>query len=113
MHKLRVRGVLVLIQQDHLVAGSLGLPDLSMPAADPGRKRHLVAVVDHLPGRLGRRVGSDQREQLVPGPLGLKHVGDGLRHPAGQARGAVRQPPAGLAHVLRAAQMLGQFARPG
>ena len=77
-HQLGVAGVLVLVEQDHLVAGALGRADLGVPAGDPGRERHLVPVVEHLARRLGRRVPADQRQKLLPGALGGDYLPNGL-----------------------------------
>ncbi len=61
-HQLRLGGVLVLVEQHHLVAGPLGGPHFPVPGGDPRSERHLVAIVDDLPGSLGRRVGGGQRQ---------------------------------------------------
>ena len=82
--QLGVAGVLVLVEQHHLVAGPLGRADLRVPAGDPRRERHLVPVVEHLARRLGRGVPADQRQQLLPGPLRLDDLPDGRGDPPRQ-----------------------------
>ena len=107
-HELGVAGVLVLIEQDHLVAGALGRPDLRVPAGDPGRQRHLIGVVEHLARRLGGRVPADQRQQLLPGPLGSNYLPNDLGDPPRQRVLLRGEPQAHGGDVPGAAQVLGQ-----
>ena len=108
-HELRVAGVLVLIEQDDVVAAPFGQADLRMTGGDPGGQRHLVAVVEHLAGGLRRRVPGDQGQQLLAGTLALLH----LPHVRGQAPAeggaADVQPLAHRAHAGRVAQVLAQL----
>ncbi len=112
-HQLRVAGVLVLIEQDHLVTGPLGHPHLGVLAGDPGRQGHLIGVVKDLAGRLGRRVALDQRQQLLPGLLRCYYLPNGRWYPPRQPvplRGEPRPHGgdiSGLAQVL--GQVPGQF----
>ena len=109
-HELGVAGVLVLVEQDHLVAGALGRPDLRVPGSDPGGERHLVGVVEHLARRLGCRVPADQRQKLLPGPLGSNYLPNGLGDPPRQRVLLGGEPPAYGGDVAGAAQVLGQVA---
>ena len=109
-HQLGVAGVLVLVEQDHLVAGALGRPDLRVPAGDPGRQRHLVAVVQHLARGLGRRVPADQRQKLLPGALGGNYLPNGRTDTPRQRVVLGREPEADRGDVARVAQVLGQVA---
>ncbi len=61
-HQLGMAGVLVLIEEHHLIAGPLGGADLRVRGGDPGGQRHLVTVVNDFPGGLGRCVGGHQRQ---------------------------------------------------
>ncbi len=109
-HQLRVAGVLVLIEQDHLVAGPLGRADLRVPGRDPGRQGHLISVVEHLAGRLGRRVPLDQRQQLLPRPLRGYYLPNDRGYPPRQPVKLRGEPPAHGADVVRRAQVLGEIA---
>ena len=107
-HELRVAGVLVLIEQDHLVAGPLGRPYLRVLAGDPGRQGHLIGVVKDLAARLGRRVPLDQRQQLLPGPLRCDYLPNGRRYPPRQPVPLRREPRPHGGDVSGLAQVLGQ-----
>ena len=109
-HELGVAGVLVLIEQDHLVAGALGRPDLRVPAGDPGREGHLIGVVEHLARRLGGRVPADQRQKLLSGPLGSNYLPNGCRYPPRQRVLLGGEPQAYGRDVPGVAQMLGKVA---
>ena len=109
-HQLGVAGASGIIQQDHLVAGALGRPDLRVPAGDPGRERHLVRVVEHLARRLGRRIPVDQRQKLLPGPLGSDYLPNGRGDTPWQRIVLRGEPPAHGGYVTRIAQVLGQVA---
>ena len=108
--QLRMAGVLELVEQDDLVAGSLDLADLGVSQGDPGGDRHLVAVVDYLALGFGPGVGPDQRQQLGSDPLSLEHVlGRGLALGGRDSGVTPVQPVAGFEHVGRVAQVLGQL----
>ena len=109
-HQLGVAGVLVLVEQDHLVAGALGRADLGVPAGDPGRQRHLIPVVQHLARGLGRRVPADQRQKLLPGALGGDYLPNGRTDTPRQSVVLGREPATDGGDVARVAQMLGQVA---
>jgi len=106
-HQLGVAGVLVLVEQDHLVAGALGRPDLRVPARDPGRQRHLIGVVEHLARRLGGRVPADQRQKLLPGPLSSNYLPNDLGDPPRQRVLLGGEPQANGGDVPGVAQVLG------
>jgi hypothetical protein len=108
--QLRVAGVLVLVQQDNLVAAPLGQAHLRMAGRDPGGQRHLIAVVEHLAGGLRRSVPGRQRQQLLPGPLTLLHLPHVGRQLAAEGRAAGRQPFPDRPYVGRLAQVLAQLA---
>ena len=109
-HQLGVAGVLVLVEQDHLVAGPLGRADLGVPAGDPGRQRHLIAVVQHLAGGLGGRVPADQRQKLLPGALGGDYLPNGRGDTPRQSIMLGAEPQTDRGDVARVAQVLGQVA---
>jgi hypothetical protein len=90
-NQLGMAGVLILIEQHDLVTGSLGRADLRVRHGDPGGQRHLIAVVDDFPGRLGRRVGHHQRQQLLAGALTVDDLARERRR-AGQLTEAAGQP---------------------
>jgi hypothetical protein len=79
-HELRLAGVLVLVQQDHVVAAPLDQADLGVAGRDPGRQRHLVTVVEHLAGLLLGRVPGRQRQELFAGALALNNFFNVGRH---------------------------------
>ena len=103
-------GVLVLIEEHHLIAGPFGRADLGMAVRDPGGQHHLIPVVDYLAGLLRRRVGRHDRQQLLPRAL----AGQGLPHRGGhlswKRRCMCSQPLADLPDLTGGAQVLGQFA---
>ena len=100
-HQLGVAGVLVLVEQHDLVAGALGRADLGVPAGDPGRQRHLVPVVEHLAGGLGRRVAADQRQKLLPGALGGDYLPNGRAiRPGSASCSAVSQRPTAVTSLV-------------
>ena len=106
--ELGVAGVLELIQQHHLVPGALDRAHLAVPGRDPRGQRHLVAVVDDLPGPLGCGITGHQRQQLLPGALAVQDLADAAGQ-AGQRPGRRLQPVADLVDVGGAGQVLGQF----
>ena len=109
-HQLGVAGVLVLVEQDDLVAGALGRSDLRVPAGDPGRQCHLVPVVEYLARRLGRRVPADQRQELLPGALGADYLPNGRRYTPRQRVLLGGEPETDGGDVTGVAQVLGQVA---
>ena len=109
-HELSVGGVLILIEQYHLIAGALAEAHNRMAGGDPRCQRHLVSVVNDFARRLGRCISSNERQQLLAGPLVLKHIGDGLGHATGQVSEAPLEPRSGRQDILLAAQMLGHLA---
>ncbi len=109
-HQLGVAGVLVLIEQDHLVAGALARADLRVPGGDPRRQGHLVGVVEYLAGRLGRRVPLHHRQQLLPRPLRVDDLPNGPWYAARQRLDLGVEPPAKCGHVGDLAQVLGEIA---
>ena len=80
-HELGVAGVLVFVEQHHLVPGPLGDADLGMPLGDPRGEGHLIAVVHDLPRRLGRLIRGDQREHLLAHPLAAEDLQHRRREP--------------------------------
>jgi hypothetical protein len=105
-----VAGVLVLIEQHHVVAGPLGRAHLRVLAGDPRRQRDLIAVIEDLAGRLGRRVPLDQREQLLARPLGFHYLPNGPGYPPRQRPELRGEPAAHRGDVAGLAQVLGQVA---
>ena len=55
-HQLGMAGVLVFIEEHHLIAGPFGRSDLGMPVRDTRGQHHLVTVVDYLTDLLRRRI---------------------------------------------------------
>ena len=103
-------GVLVLIQQHHVVTGPLGRGHLRVPAGDPRRQRDLIAVVEDLAGRLGADVPLDQREQLLTRPLGFDNFPNGPGYSPRQRPELGGEPAAHRGDVAGLAQVLGQVA---
>ena len=111
-HELGVAGVLVLVEQHHLVAAAFDQADLGVALRDAGGQRDLVVVVHHLAVRLELGEPLQQREQLLAVVLGGEQVADGGGDLL-QARGARTQPGAELAHVVGGAQVFGEFPGQG
>ena len=108
-HQLGVAGVLVLIEEHDLVAGTLDRAHLGMAGSDPRRQRDLVAIVDHFPHGLGLCVGGHHRQQLLPGALAGGDPADPGRHLALEGLAGRVQPSPGPLDVIRGAQVLGEF----
>ena len=110
--QLGMAGVLVLVQQHHLVPAALGRAHLGMRGRDPGRERHLVTIVDDLARGLGPRVTGHHRQQLLAGPLAVQILRPwrAAATPACPAAPRPRvQPLPHCGHVVRRAQVLGQL----
>ena len=104
-------GVLVLIEQYHLVPGPLGGAHLGVAHGDLRREPDLVPVVEHLAGPLGRGVAVDERQQLLPGPLGFNYLAHPGEAPAWPPRRLGVQPLPHAPHVIGRPQVLGEVAR--
>ncbi len=114
---LGLAGVLVLVEQHRAEPAALDLADLGVRPGDPGRDRHLVAVVHRAAVALERRVGAHHRQQRQPRLEQAKQVGHVLVVPRRALTRCPRQPdqvradPVGQVHqVVGLAQVLGQLA---
>ena len=109
-NQLRMAGVLVLIQQHHLVPAALGGAHLAMARRDPRRELNLVAMVEHLARLLGLDITGDKRKQLLTSSLCLDYP-PGSRRDLARQRGKLGgQPLAHGEHVTRCLQVLGEVA---
>ncbi len=109
-HELRVAGVLVLVEQHHLVATALGGAHLRVPVGDPRGQCHLIPVVEYLASALRLGVAVHKRQQLFPGPLCVDGTAHPREHPAGPPGRLRVEPLTGLHDVPRRPQVLRQVA---
>ncbi len=109
--QLGVAGVLVLIEQHHLITAAFGRADLGMAGRDPRGDGHLVAVVDDLTLGLGPCVPGHHGQQLLPGPLAVQDLAHRAGQFPGQRRGLGLQPVPHPGHLVRRPQVLSQLAR--
>jgi hypothetical protein len=110
-HHLRLRRVLILIEQHHPEAVPFGRGDLRVVVRHGGRAAQLVTEVHRLQCRLALRVRAHQRQQCEPAALAVEHILDRLEDPAaGRAFHRGGEAEGESLDVVRVAKVLGELA---